>query len=84
MATRATAEELLRILSEHSLELQERLGLDDAQFYMPTDGAGLRIRVAVRDKGAVRLPSEVDFELDQETVIVPIEVSEDFQDYQLH
>ena len=80
----ATGEDLLCILRQHTAELQDCLGLESAQFSLPTDGAGLRIQVAVPEASGVELPSEVEYQLDDELVTVPIEVSEDYQEYKLH
>lgn len=81
MSRKATGDDLLRILRNHAVELQRKLGLEEAQFSVPTDGAGLRIKVAVRDAKKGRVPNQIDFRLDNDSITVPLELSEDYQDY---
>lgn len=85
MEQQATAKDLVQILSLHSGELQKTLGIADlreVQFSLPTDGAGLRIRAAVRDAAKAHFPPQVDFWLRGKKIVVPIELSDDFQDYE--
>jgi len=84
MARTATAGELLQILRTYSHELQRRLHLPEAQFSLPTDGRGLRIKVSVRPHRHADLPNRIMFEMGGAILEIPLEVSEDFQDYELH
>jgi hypothetical protein len=82
MTEPATADHLLLILREHALELRERLGVREVQFSLPTDGKGFRIKVSVRRGMKSDLPRRIEFELDDRIIDVPLEISEDFQDYE--
>ncbi len=78
----ATAKDLLRLLRERAPEVRQRLAVEDAQLSLPTDGKGLRIKVSVRPGMSSELPHHIEFELDNRIIDVPLEVDEDFQEYE--
>lgn len=83
MATvrKATFNEMRTIISEQGRELAERLHVPDAQMSIPTDGRGLRIRMAVRKNQPHRPAADVELSVNGNTVVVPVEFVEDYQDF---
>jgi hypothetical protein len=78
----ATANDLLDILKNHSLELLQQLELPvrQTQLSMPTDGKP-RIKVSVAGGGSMNVPTTLAFRLRGRSVEVPLEVAEDLQHY---
>ncbi len=81
MTRRPRATELHKILRDRSLEIEDRLAVSPVQLSMPVDGKGVRIKVSVQKGFGGALPSKIEFPLDGETLEIPLEVREDFQDY---
>ena len=79
MARQATVGEIQCILKDSSDDLEKRLHLTEAQFGIPVDGAGLRIRVSVPPGCHHAIPGELDFDVNGETVTVSLEVAEDYE-----
>ena len=82
MSRRPTPEELTALLRDHAELLHARLGLRTAQFRIPTDGRGLRVKVSVRPGEKSRLPRSVDLDIEAETLRIPLEVVEDYEDFE--
>jgi len=80
MPRKATVEDVQRILVDQSVDLGRRLHLPEAQFGLPVDGAGVRIRVSVPKGQQPDVPAEMEFDLDGETVEVPLEVRDDYEE----
>lgn len=70
------------LLRDHADQLNDRLGLRKAQFRIPTDGRGLRVQVCVPPGEKVRLPRSVDLDLEAETLRIPLEVVEEYEDFE--
>ncbi len=84
MARDATVADCLEILRENPRELSQRLPVEQVQLSFPTAGSGPRIKVSVRPGERQLVPDNVNVRIRGEDVSVPLEVDEDFQDYQLH
>jgi hypothetical protein len=82
MSRRPTPEELMAVLRDHADQLHDRLGVEKAQFRIPTDGRGLRVQVCVSGREEVHLPSSVDLELEIGTLRIPIEVVDEYEDFE--
>jgi hypothetical protein len=82
---RATAADVLKILTEDPVEVYRRLRLpvQRAQLSMPRDEKGPRIKVSLQPGSKVKVPSRLVFELDGRSVQVPLEAAEDYQTYSL-
>ena len=78
----ATAKDILRILNEHSLELMSKLPVSPVQFSFPTDGKGARIKVSVKAGQKKKMPKTVQFALNSDIIRLPLEIVEDYQEYQ--
>ncbi len=59
------------------------LDVDEAQLSSPIDGPP-RIRVAVRPGVGANLPASLPFHVRGRDVLVPVEVTTNFQNYKLH
>jgi hypothetical protein len=77
----ATGNEILRILREQSTELPNKIHVPAAQFSMPVDGKGARIRVSVRVGESAGIAESFVCPLDGEDLVVRVEVVEDYQEY---
>lgn len=84
MARSATPRDMLHILRHHSVELQRQLAVSPVQLSMPTDGKGARIKVSVRPGQRQKVPRMIDFVMEDDVVKIRLEVSEDYQDYELY
>ena len=83
MKRQATIDDMLNILKKHSLELGNQLRVSPLQMSFPTDGRGARIKISVRPGQKQQLPNQIEFTVDGEMLEVPLEIDEDYQDYQL-
>ncbi len=78
----ATYDQIRAILRDHRDKFEEALGpLGNYQLCVPTDGNGLRVRVAFRPDVESRAPESIRVFFEGETVEIPLEVSEDYQDF---
>ena len=77
----ATAKDILFLLRERPAALVEALGGGDLEMSLPTDGAGARLQVAVREPGAGSLPKVLELEVGGRTIRISVEPV-DFQNYQ--
>jgi hypothetical protein len=84
MSRIATAREILLLLREFSLELEKQIPADPVQLSFPTDGKGIRIKVSVRPGQKDQVPEMIPFSLNDDTLILPLEVAEDYQEYEPH
>ena len=84
MTRKATANDILYILKEHSVSLQRRIPVSPVQFSLPTDGKGPRVRVSVCPNSKSKIPDVIEFDLDGDIVELPLEIREDYQDYELY
>ena len=80
---RATAADVLRILSEDSMGVFRRLNLpvQVAQLSMPRDDKGPRIKVSLQRGSKIKVPAGLEFTLGGRTIRVPLEAVEDYQSY---
>jgi hypothetical protein len=80
---RASAAQILKLLSRCPMEIYEALGLEpkDANLSVPCDGRGARIRASIRRRDADSVPTHVTLPLDDRSLSVPIEVEIDFQEF---
>ena len=79
--TRATAQDVLRILQEKNDEVEERLGIRPLQMSFPVDGQGVRIQVSVRPGEGGALPDALDCTLDGRALRIPLEVTEEDDEF---
>ncbi len=80
---KATAKDILLVLSERSVDILRRIPVSPIQLSFPTDGKGARIRVSVSRGQKPKVPSHIELSLDSDTVQFPLETIEDYQDYKL-
>lgn len=78
-----TFDELRRILREHSDQLCRMLGEPRAQLSIPMDGRGLRILAGVPRPGASGHVM-LSYSLDGKKLKIPVELSDDFENYSTH
>lgn len=80
----ATFNELAEIVRDQSSVIQEKLSVEQANMFIPTDGKGLRIRVSVPKDAPDDLPERLEMSLrDGDDVEVPLEITKDFQPFGL-
>jgi hypothetical protein len=84
MKRTATVNDVLKVLRQNSTDLMEMLDVSPVQLSMPTDGKGARIKISVQPGQKHNLPEEIDFTINRDTIKIPLEVQEDYQEYQLH
>ena len=84
MARKATVKEILFILSNYSLDLVKQIHTDPVQLSLPTDGKGIRIKVSVLPGQKDQVPEMIRFSLNDDTLILPLEAAEDYQQYEPH
>jgi hypothetical protein len=77
---KATAAELMGILSEEATEFARSINEPNAHLAIPVDGKGLRIRVRVPRRAPLRR-STVVYPYHGEKLKINLEVTEDLQEY---
>ncbi len=84
MSEFATRLDLYRLVASETARVFQAIGLrlTDAQITVPTQGDP-RLCVALRPGKKVSLPSTVEIRVNDHQVLVPIEVTTDYQPYQL-
>jgi len=84
-ATPVTLDRLVRILRNHSVALQQRIAAPcPMTLSLPTDGRGIRVRVSVPAGCGSQVPGQINFTLDGQEDIIPLEVQEGFPQFALH
>lgn len=83
-ARRASAPQIVDLLSRHPFEIYKALGLEpaDAHLSMPTDSRGARIRASVKGSKADSVPTQITLPVGERLLSIPIEVAADFQEFQ--
>ena len=80
----ASATQIVRCLSQSSMQVYDALGLEpgSANLSVPTDGQGARIRASIRPRPtSPSIPTRITLVVDDQTILVPIEVDTDFQEF---
>ncbi len=80
---RATAAEINAVLREQSPRFLQFLELREAQLSIPVDGKGLRVKVSVRKGERPAYVGKVAWKIGEETVAIPLEIAEDYEEYSL-
>ena len=80
---RATAAEINTVLREQSPRFLQFLELREAQLSIPVDGKGLRVKVSVRKGERPAYVGKVAWKIGEETVAIPLEIVEDYEEYSL-
>ncbi len=82
MGRPATFNDLTEVLREQSEAIKQKLNVDRANMFIPTDGKGLRIHVSVPKGCPDGLPEHIEMRLNDGTdVDVTLEISKDFQPF---
>ena len=79
---KATVSEIREILSHHALEIEQIIGVSPIQLNLPVDGRGARVKVSLKCGFAANVPESIVFTLHNDNLAIPLEVSEDFQEYE--
>ena len=75
----ANAVEVLSALREQIDEIRERISVQPAIISFPTDGRGVRLKVAVRPEDATRVPQRIEIRRGDFMLVIPVEVTRDFE-----
>lgn len=76
---------LLNLLLNRNLrELYSIVGTDTAQFVIPRDNKGVRLRVAVPAPFRKNVPAHASLAYEGETVDVPLELESNYEAIELH
>lgn len=84
MSRKATVREIILLLREYGPELEKQIPAEPVQLSFPTDGKGIRIKVSVRPGQKDQVPEMLEFNFHDNTLILPLEVAEDYQEYEPH
>ena len=77
---KATFSEARRVLSERPEEILRQIPVKKVQLALPVDGAGVRLRVSVKNGEKVHVPDNIHLRVNDHEVLLKTEVREDYED----